>query len=177
MQHFPVSSFSTEMAPPLIEERLQTFRGGSLMFQEVGSLVSNFRAMGRDQAFLPRCGDLIEGRGRPVDPVRRNYSRVAKHFVVAQVRGQNDEKKSLISRYLSQHAAATVRSRLFAALNRPSLACCSSVNFLYRTFRVPTTPNTSAHAGELRVLSRVAKSRQWKAARVPRTFAPATRVA
>lgn len=50
MQHFPVSCFSTEL--PTIEEGFRPFVVGAYVQESVSSLVFNFRALARDQAFL-----------------------------------------------------------------------------------------------------------------------------
>ncbi|MFN3579405.1 MAG: chemotaxis protein CheW [Pseudomonas sp.] len=49
MQHFPVSTFTTEL--PAIDEGFKPFVVGAYV-QETVSLVFNFRALARDQAFL-----------------------------------------------------------------------------------------------------------------------------
>lgn len=50
MQHFPVNCFSTEL--PTIEEGFRPFVVGAYVQESVSSLVFNFRALARDQAFL-----------------------------------------------------------------------------------------------------------------------------
>ena len=49
MQHFPVTSFTTEL--PTIEQGFRPFVVGAYVQEQV-SLVFNFRALARDQAFL-----------------------------------------------------------------------------------------------------------------------------
>jgi twitching motility protein PilI len=49
MQHFPVTSFTTEM--PTSDEVFRPFVVGAYVQEQV-SLVFNFRALARDQAFL-----------------------------------------------------------------------------------------------------------------------------
>ncbi len=50
MQHFPVSSFTTSV--PALAERFRPFVVGAYTGDQAASLIFNFRALARDQAFL-----------------------------------------------------------------------------------------------------------------------------